>query len=107
MIFFFTDLKATYTPLLLPCGHATCSTCESLKPGRACPQCPDFPVDIEARKRLPCNLYVIGLVHAIVSAPMYIEDPDINFHVPLNAIARQNFEQGNHLILLSIFLLFI
>ncbi|XP_031777600.1 RING finger protein 17 [Nasonia vitripennis] len=89
------DLKAAYSPLLLPCGHATCSTCESSKPGRACPQCPDFPVDIEARKRLPCNLYVIGLVHAIVSTPMHIDDPDMNFHVPLNAIARQNFEQGS------------
>ncbi|XP_058795207.1 RING finger protein 17 [Phymastichus coffea] len=91
------DLKGHKSPLLLPCGHTTCNTCESTRPNMLCPQCPDISGEAELvkRQRLPHNLYVIGALHALSSMPLHtIEEPDFSFHVSANALARQHFERG-------------
>ncbi|XP_014210586.1 RING finger protein 17 [Copidosoma floridanum] len=88
------DLKGSNSPLLLPCGHATCSNCEISYPKRPCPLCPDEYTNPTKRERLLHNAYVVGLIHVLKSAPVHIDDPDISFQIPKKGLTNQVYDQG-------------
>ncbi|KAJ8667215.1 hypothetical protein QAD02_008877, partial [Eretmocerus hayati] len=75
------ELKGAWSPLLLPCGHVTCTNCETANSRRPCTVCPEQSIDDEPRERLPHNVYVVGLLHAVNARPVHVEDPDMSFHL--------------------------